>query len=212
MAAKFDDAFIKLIRCLYKEYASTIDSFLRDNSLLVNGYNVEDLGDDKELNLYAEFSDENDGELAREAVQTWICDNRLEVTNCIRIALDNKKESFCNWFHASKQHPSPDELLLYCLGKQTHHHVSIFNDKYVWSTLSNHIKYDYFEVLNRSSIALVFLGPRRYGILHKKTPPKVKEDPVTGGKAARSKSRGRGVKQPNSGKTKKKTTCRTSGK
>ena len=119
MAADFVDAFIKPIRCLYEEYAVTIDDFLCANSLLVNNYDIEDLGDDKNLKLYAEFSDEHDGELAREAVQTWICDNRLEVTNCIRIALNNRKESFCEWFHASENHSSPDELLLYCLGKQT---------------------------------------------------------------------------------------------
>ena len=95
------------------------------------------------------FRDEKDGELAREGVQTWICDNRLEVNNCIRIALDNKKESFCNWFRASEQSSSPDELFLYCLAKQTRKHVSIFNAKYVWSTLANHIKYDYFEVLKK---------------------------------------------------------------
>ena len=103
-------------------------------------FDVEDLGEDSELKLYAEFSEDNDGELARESVQTWICNNRLEVNNCIRIALDNRKEPFCDWFRTSEQFSSPDELLLYCLAKQTKRHVSIFNAKYVWSTLSNHIK------------------------------------------------------------------------
>ena len=67
--------------------------------------------------LYSEFSKENDGELARELVQTWICDHRLEVTNCVRIVLDNRKQSFCNWFRDSEQYSSPDELLLYCFGE-----------------------------------------------------------------------------------------------
>ena len=119
MAVDFVEAFIRPTRCLYDDYATTIEVFKHDNSLLVNDYDIEDLGEDRELKLYAEFSTENDGELAREGVQTRICDNRLEVNNCIRIALDNKKESFCNWFRASEQFSSPDELLLYCLAKQT---------------------------------------------------------------------------------------------
>ena len=102
------DKFIKPIRCLYEEYAMTIEDFQRENSLLLNNYIIEDLGDDNELKLYTEFNEERDGELAREMVQTWICDNRLEVTTCVRIALDNCKLSFCNWYWASEQYPSPD--------------------------------------------------------------------------------------------------------
>ena len=65
MAAELDEAFVKPIRCLYKEYAFTLETFLRDNSLLVSNYDVEDLGKDRDLKLYAEFSEEGDGELAR---------------------------------------------------------------------------------------------------------------------------------------------------
>ena len=51
--------------------------------------------------------------MARELVQTSICDNRLEITNCIRIALNNRKQAFCDWFRDSEQYTSPDELLFY---------------------------------------------------------------------------------------------------
>ena len=212
MAAELEDAFIRPIHCLYKEYATTIDNFLCDNSLLVHNYDIEDLGDDKDLKLYAKFSEEHDGELARECVQTWICHNRLEVTNCIRIALDNRKKSFCEWFRASEEHPSPDQLLLYCLGKQMNHHVSIFNNKYVWSTLANHIKYDYFEVLKRSSIALVYLGPRWYAILRKKKPVQGDDTPEPGEKWSAGKGRKCHTTQPGTQSSTKKTTCHTSRK
>ena len=119
MAADYVEAFIRPAHCLYDEYATTIEVFKQDHSLLVNDFDMEDLGEDSELKLYAEFSEDNDGELAREFVQTQICDNRLEVNNCIRIALDNRKEPFCDWFRVSEQFSSPDELLLYCLAKQT---------------------------------------------------------------------------------------------
>ena len=131
--------FIRPIRCLYSDYATTVNKFKEDHGDLLVNYELEDLGDDVGFKLYSEFSKDNNGELAQELVQTWICDNCLEVTNCIRIALDNRNLSFCNWFRDSEKYSSPDELLLYCLGKQNNLHISIFNSKYVWSTLSKHI-------------------------------------------------------------------------
>ena len=165
------DKFISPIRCLYSDYATTVDKFKEENGIQLVNYELEDLGDDAGYKLYSEFSNENDGELARELVQTWICDHRLEVTNCVRIALDNRKQSFCNWFRDSEQYSSPDELLLYCLGKQNNLHVSIFNSKYVWSMLSKHLRYDYFEIVEHSHIILVFLGERHYAIFRKKSDP-----------------------------------------
>ena len=150
------DKFIRPIRSLYSDYATTIDKFKEEHGVLLNNYELEDLGADPEYKLYAKFSKDKGGELASELVQTWICDNHLQVTNCIHIALDNRKQAFCNWFRGSEQFTSPDELLLYCLGKQNNLHVSIFNSKYVWSTLANHIWYDYFEILEHSHILLVF--------------------------------------------------------
>ena len=175
-------------------------------------YNIEDLGDDSKLDLYAEFSEEHDRELAHESVQTWICDNRLEVTSCVCIALDNCKLSFCNWYRASEQHSSPDELILYCLGRQNNKHVSIFNAKYVWSTLANHIKYDYFEVLKRSNMALIFLGPKRYAILRKKPPAPSEDNTGNCGKNISVHGKGRGHKSSTRQTLPKKTTCRKTGK
>ena len=165
------DQFIRPIRCLYNDYSTTVSKFKEDHSDLLENYDLEDLGNDVRFKLYSEFSKDNDGELARELVQTWICDNRLEVTYCVRIALENRNQSFCNWFHDSEKYSSPDELLLYCLGKQNNLHVSIFNRKYVWSTLSKHIRYDYPKIVEHSDILLVFLGERHYAIFRKKRDP-----------------------------------------
>ena len=145
-------------------------------------------------------------------MQTWICDDRLEVTNCIHIALDNHKQAFCNWFQDSEQYPSLDELLLYCLGKQNNLHVSIFNTKYVWSTLANHIRYDYFEIVEHSHIILVFLGECHYAIFRKKSKQVVDEPSVMSNTAPHGRGRGR-VRVGNSRKnTKTKTVCRSSNK
>ena len=158
------DQFIKPVRCLYNDYSTTVSKFKEDHSDLLEHFDLEDLGDDIRFKLYSEFSKDNDGKLARELVQTWICDNHLEVTNCVRIALENRNQSFCNWFRDSEKYSSPDELVLYCLGKQNNLHVSIFNSKYMWSTLSKHIRYDYAEIVKHSDILLVFLGDRHYAI------------------------------------------------
>ena len=206
------EKFIRPTRCLYSDNATTIDKFKDEHGVLLNNYELEDLGEDVEYKLYAEFSKDGDGELARELVQTWICDNRLELTNCIHIALNNRKQAFCDWFHDSEQHTSPDELLLYCFGRQNRLHVSIFNNKYVWSTLANHIQYDYSEILEHSQVILVFLGERHYAIFRKKGNPVHNESSSKSNKTSRSRSRGCGRGSNTRMTTKKKTVCRSSNK
>ena len=203
------EKFIRPVRNLYTDYAITLDQFKQDNVLLLANYELEDLGANKDYKLYAEFSEENDGELAKEGVQTWICDNRLEVSNCIRIALENRKQPFCNWYRDSEKYLSPDELLLYCLGKQTHKHVSIFNNKYVWSTLANHIRYDYFEIVQHSNVILVMLGERHYAIFRKKTAHEdnTPKDDFTNSGRGKGKGRGRSKVTKSS---KRKIVCRSS--
>ena len=206
------EKFVKPVCCLYSEYSISIDKFKEDNGLLLANHDLEDLGEDVSYKLYSEFSEDRDGELARESVQTWICDNWLDVTNCIRLALENRKEAFCNWFRASEEHPSPDELLLYCLGKQNNMHVSIFNSKYVWSTLVNHIKYDYFEVVKKSDINLVFIGPRHYAIFRKKKAQTTQTTQTTRTEqSVRGKNCGRGRGKSTKVSTKK-TVCRSTNK
>ena len=198
------EKFIRPIQCLYSDYAMTIDKFKDEHGVLLNNYELEDLGDDVEYKLYAEFSKDGDGELACELVQTWICDNQLEITNCICMALNNRKQAFCDLFRDSEQYTSLDELLLYCLGKQNRLHVSIFNTKYVWSILVNHIWYDYSEILEHSQIILVYLGERHYAIFRKKGNPVRDESASENNKTSRGRSRGHGCSGNTRTTTKKK--------
>ena len=48
-------------RCLYSDYATTIDKFKEENGVLLMNYELEDLGDDAGYKLYSEFSEEKDG-------------------------------------------------------------------------------------------------------------------------------------------------------
>ena len=206
------EKFIRPIRCLYSDYAMTIDKFKDEHGVLLKNYELEDLCEDVEYKLYTEFSKDGDGELARELVQTWICDNRLEIANCIHIALNNRKQAFCDWFRDSEQYTSLDELLLYCLGRQNRLHVSIFNTKYVWSTLVNHIWYDYSEIVEHSQIILVFLGECHYAIFRKKGNPAHDGSSPKNNKTTRGRGRDRRRGSNTRTTSKKKTVCRSSNK
>ena len=66
-----NEKFIRPIRCLYSDYVMTINKFKEEHGDLLTNYELEDLGEDAEYKLYAEFVKDGDGELAHELVQTW---------------------------------------------------------------------------------------------------------------------------------------------
>ena len=43
--------FIRPIRCLYSDYAMTLDKFKDEHGVLLNNYDLEDLGEDSEYKL-----------------------------------------------------------------------------------------------------------------------------------------------------------------
>ena len=82
----------------------------------------------------------------------------------------------------------------------------------MWTTLANHIRYDYFEILEHGQIILVFLGERHYAIFRKKGNPVHDESSSKSNKTSRGRSRGRGRGGNTRTTTKKKTVCRSSNK
>ena len=60
-----------------------------------------------------------DGEIIKESLQEWLCDNRNEITQCIGIALRNHERSYAEWFKYVDDRSGPDELALYCLSRET---------------------------------------------------------------------------------------------
>ena len=163
---------------------------------------------------YAEFGEGEDGELVKEKFQTWVAKNRLEVNLCIRIALDTKKTSFSEWFRDSEKYKEPDELVLYCLGKMTNKHVMIFNDSYVWTTLSQYDKYDYHEMMEKRAVNLIYLGERDNAFLKKKGTAVCESSPEPKTElTAKLCATGRSRKPKNlDTRVTKKVTCRTAGK
>ena len=71
------------------------------------------------------------GEIIKESLQEWLCDNRHEITQCIGIALRNHERTYAEWFKYVDDKSGPDELALYCLSRKHGVHMTIFNKSYV---------------------------------------------------------------------------------
>ena len=140
------ERFIKPICGLYKEYITMVEELMTKNPDILKDKVVNTASVRDGYLIYELFGDSEEGEIVKEQVQTWICDNRLEVTNSISTTLQAKRISFANWFRMSEENRSPDELLIYCLSKMSKRHTVIFNKSFPWSTLSNYISYNDAEI------------------------------------------------------------------
>ena len=65
--------------------------------------------------IYELFDKNMDGELIKESLQEWMCDNRLKITSCVSTALHNHEQSYAEWFKYVDDCSGSDELALYCL-------------------------------------------------------------------------------------------------
>ena len=119
----------------------------------------------KDDKIYGMFDPSVDSDIMKENLQEWLCDNRLEVTECISIVLRNHERSYSEWFRYVDSCSGPDELALYCLLRKMGIHTAVFNKSYIWTTLVDHITCTDEEIIQLCGVNLVFLGPAHYGIL-----------------------------------------------
>ena len=154
------------------------------------------------------FDTETEGELVKEGMQEWLCDNRHQITECIGIALRNHELTYAEWFKYVDDKTGPDELALYSLSLKYGIHTSIFNKSYVWTTLMNHITRTDEEIYKLSGVNLVYLGPTVYGVIRDIRAPQTDVIVIapkstgtaskrTGKTTCRDSSRGRGRKSSN---------------
>ena len=194
------ERFISPIRGLYKEYIISVEDLRVKNPELFET-NVVDTASVRDGRLiYELYGNGEEGEIVKEQVQTWICDNRQDVTRAVGITLHAKESSFSSWFRASEENRSPDELIVYCLSKMSQKHTVILNKSFAWSTLSNYISYSDLEIVQRSSIILIYIDINTYAVLKPswtvKPPETITPTPSTNRKR----------------KTPVKTTCRSGNK
>ena len=88
------ERFIMPIRGLYKEYITTVDALTTKNPEILKNKVVVTASVRDGYLIYELFGDIEEGEIVKEQVQTWICDNLFEVTNSVSATLRAKKMSF----------------------------------------------------------------------------------------------------------------------
>ena len=165
MDLQFHEAFVKPIRGLYDEYIVTVDGFKENNAELLKGRWIDTRHGSDGSKIYELFDENLNGELIKENLQEWMCDNRWEITTCISIALNMHECTYSEWFRYIDKCSSPDELALYCLSRKYGVHSAVYNKSYVWTTLSSHMMLSDTEIYTQCAIRLIYLGPTTYGIL-----------------------------------------------
>ena len=156
---EFNELFIKPIHGLYKDQLITVNEFKNRHSDILKNRWVDTSHGTKGDKIYGMFDPSIDPEIVKENLQEWLCDHRMEVTDCISITLRNHERTYAEWFCYVDSCSSPDELALYCLSRKHGIHTSVFNKSYIWTTLSNHLTQSDEEIIQLCGVNLVFLGP-----------------------------------------------------
>ena len=73
---KFHEAFIKLICGLYDDYHVTVEGFKDNNAELLKGCWIDTRHGADGGKIYELFDESLEGELIKESLQDWMCDNR----------------------------------------------------------------------------------------------------------------------------------------
>ena len=197
-----NEQFVTPICGLYPEHAISIEDFKDRNTGLMKNHWIDTTHGNKGEKIYELFDPDTDGEIVKESMQEWLCDNRHQITECIGIALRNHELSYAEWFRNIDTKSGPDELALYSLSRKYGIHTSVYNKSYVWTTLMNHLSRTDEEIFRLSGINLVYLGPTVYGIIRDirapqpdliviKPRPSVNSSKRAGKTTCRDSSRGR---------------------
>ena len=195
----FNELFIGVIRGLYLDQTITVDDFKDRNAELLKNKWIDTRHGTAGEKIYELFDENTEGEIVKESLQEWLCDNRQQITNCISITLRNHERSYAEWFRYIEYRSGPDELALYGLSRKYGIHTAVFNRSYVWTTLSEHIHRSDEEIYSLCGVNLVFLGETTYGIIRKIRMPQIPASVSTSSKPTRTPSTGKNGK----------TTCRS---
>ena len=82
-----NELFIKPIRGLYVKHAISVEDFKDRNAGIMKNRWVDTRHGNQGEKIYELFDTKMDGEIVKESLQEWLCDNRNEITQCIGIAL-----------------------------------------------------------------------------------------------------------------------------
>ena len=198
----FNELFIGVIRGLYLDQTITLDDFKERNAEFLKNKWIDIRHGSSGEKIYELFDENTEGEIVKESLQEWLCDNRQEITRCISITLRNHERSYAEWFRYIEDRSGPDELALYGLSRKYGIHTAVFNNSYVWTTLSEHINRSDDEIFSLCGVNLVFLGETTYGIIKKIRVPQTTTPVPSSHNPTRTTTVGKGGK----------TTCRSNTK
>ena len=163
----FNELFIKPIRGLYLDHTITVNEFKDRNASLMKNRWIDTQHGSTGEKIYELYDPEQEGELIKESFQEWLCDNRNEITQCIRITLKNHEKSYAEWLRYVDSRSGPDELALYSLSRKHGVQTAIFNKSYVWTTLADHVLRSDEDIASLCSVNLLFLDETTYSIIRK---------------------------------------------
>ena len=136
----------------------------------------------------------------KEQLIDWICDNRVDLANCMSIALNQSKQSLTGWLQQITMNDEfiPDELTLYCLARFTGHHALVYTNDFCWSTLLNQFRLSEDALYERSKVKLVYVGHHMFVKikdirLPKPTPPVPAQTPKSVAKKPKPNKRSKKV-------------------
>ena len=136
----------------------------------------------------------------KEQLIDWICDNRVDLANCMSIALNQSKQSLTGWLQQIKMNDEfvLDELTLYCLARFTGHHALVYTNDFCWSTLLNQFRLSEDALYERSKVKLVYVGHHMFIELKdirlpKPTPPVPAQTPKSVAKKPKPNKRSKKV-------------------
>ena len=172
-----NELFIKPIQGLYKDQTISVEEFKERNATLMKNRWIDTQHGSSGEKIYELYDLDQEGELIKESLQEWLCDNRNEITQCIGIALRNHEKSYAEWFRYVDSRSGPDELALYSLLRKYGIQTAIYNKSYVWTTLADHVLRSDEEIYLLCGVNLVFLDETTYGIIKNIRVPNPDETP-----------------------------------
>ena len=172
-----NEPFIKPIHGLYVEHVISVEDFKDRNAGIMKNHWVDTRDGNQGEKIYELFDSKMDGEIVKESLQEWLCDNRNEITQCIGIAPRNHEMSYAEWFKYVDDKSGPDELALYSLSRKHGIQTSVFNKSYVWTTLMEHVNRSDEEIIALCGVNLVFLSPTIYGVIRDIRTPQPETNP-----------------------------------
>ena len=161
----FNELFIKPIQGLYKDQTISVDEFKERNATLMKNRWIDTQHGSSGEKIYELYDPDQEGELIKESLQEWLCDNQNKITQCIGIALRNHEKSYAEWFRYVDSRSGLDELALYSLSRKYGIQTAIYNKSYVWTTLADHVLRSDQEIYSLCGVKLVFLEETMYGII-----------------------------------------------